>query len=159
MNAHHELRPANETDHDAIAKVWHSSANLPGVGPAVMPTKADLRQRIDVEIAAGWIVTVAVRDDEIVGFLAIKPKEAVLAELFVRPDSLRGGIGRTLLAHAASAMPGGFTLHTRSSNMKARRFYEQTGLIALREGIHPRSGDPIIYYGWNAVQATAINNP
>jgi putative acetyltransferase len=43
--------------------------------------------------------------------------------------------------------------------MKARRFYEQAGLIALREGIHPRSGDPIIYYGWNAVQATAINNP
>jgi ribosomal protein S18 acetylase RimI-like enzyme len=119
-----------------------------------MPTEADLRQRVDVELAAGWNVTVAIRNDEIIGFLAIKPKEAVLAELFVRPDSLGGGVGQVLLAQAIAAMPEGFTLYTRSSNLKARRFYERAGLLLLREGIHPRSGDPIIYYGWNIAQTT-----
>ena len=149
MDANYELRPSTEADHDAIARVWHSSASLPSVGPANMPTEAELRQRVDAEFAAGRNVTVAVRDNEIVGFVAIKPKEAVLAELFVHPNALGIGIGQALLAHAMGAMPGGFTLFTRPSNVKARRFYERAGLIALRDGVHPRSGDPIIYYGWN----------
>lgn len=142
------LRPSTETDHDAIARVWHSSASLPGVGPAAMPSEADLRKRLDAEFAAGWKVTVAVRGDEIVGFVAIKPEQAVLAELFVRPGSLGGGIGRALLAQAIEAMPGGFMLYTRSGNERARRFYEKAGLVAVREGVHPRSGDSIVYYSW-----------
>jgi ribosomal protein S18 acetylase RimI-like enzyme len=115
-----------------------------------MPTEADLRERVDIELAEGWDVTVAVRDGEIVGFAAIKKKEAVLAELSVKPGSLGGGIGKALLAHAIAAMPGGFTLYTRIGNERARRFYEKAGLVELREGTHPRSGDAIVYYGWNA---------
>lgn len=152
MNADYELRAADEADHDAIAEVWHASGSLPGVGPAVMPAKAELRQRVDAERFAGWDVTVAVGGHEIIGFLAIEPSEAILAELFVRPDSLGAGIGQALLACAMEAMPEGFTLYTRSSNAKARRFYERAGLLALREGSHPRSGDPIIYYGWNVAR-------
>jgi ribosomal protein S18 acetylase RimI-like enzyme len=94
-------------------------------------------------------VTVAVRDDRIVGFLAIKPAEAVLAELFVRPEAIGSGVGRALLAHATTAMPAGFTLFTRSANERARRFYETGGLTFLRNDVHPRAGDPITYYGWN----------
>ena len=152
MNARtrtYELRPATMADHDAIAHVWHGSASLPGAGPAVMPTEAEMRKRIDREVAAGWNMTVAVRANEIVGFVAIRPSEAVLAELFVRPGSTGGGIGRALLAHAKAAMPEGFMLYTRSANAGARRFYEREGLVVLREDTHPRTGDPITYYGWN----------
>jgi putative acetyltransferase len=149
MQEHTRLRPSNEADNDAIAEVWHRSASLPGVGPAVMPTEADLRSRFDLELAAGWDVTVAVHRNEIIGFVAIKRKEAVLAELFVRPGSLGAGVGRMLLAHAIAAMPEGFTLYTRAANERARRFYEKAGLVELRTGTHPRSGDPIVYYGWN----------
>jgi len=68
-----DLRPAIEADRDAIAEIWHESASLPGVGPPVIPSLAELRERVDREFNAGWQVTVAVRDDRIVGFLAIKP--------------------------------------------------------------------------------------
>jgi ribosomal protein S18 acetylase RimI-like enzyme len=147
-----ELRPSNETDHDAIANIWHGSASLPGVGPAIMPTEAELRRRIDLELAAGWEVTVAVHGSEIIGFLAIKREEAVLAELFVRPGSLGAGVGRALLAHAMVSMPQGFSLFTRTTNERARRFYEKSGLVESHEGTHPRSGDPIVYYAWKAGQ-------
>ncbi|MFT4181442.1 MAG: N-acetyltransferase, partial [Rhizobium sp.] len=145
----YQLRPAIEADHDAIAEIWHGSASLSGVGPLVMPAEAEMRERVAAEFAGGWNVTVAVRAHEIVGFVAIEPGEAVLAELFVRPASIGSGIGRALLAHAMSAMPQGFTLITRSTNLRARDFYEKAGLVALRDDRHPRTGDPVICYGWN----------
>jgi putative acetyltransferase len=145
-----QLRPAIEADRDAIAEIWHVSASLPGVGPPDMPTAGELRQRVDREFASGWQVTVAVREGAVVGFLALKPSEAILAELFVRPEAIGTGAGRALLAHAVEAMPDGFTLLTRSGNARARRFYEKAGLTFLRDDVHPRAGDAITYYGWNA---------
>jgi putative acetyltransferase len=146
----YELRPAREADYDSIAVIWHDSASLPGVGPAVMPTVAEMRDRIDAGIVAGWVVTVAVREAKVIGFAAIKPREAALAELFIRPGELGAGIGRALLAHSMETMPKGFTLYTRATNSRARRFYEKAGLVFLRDDVHPSSGDPVVYYGWNA---------
>jgi putative acetyltransferase len=145
----YKLRPSLEADRDAIAEIWHSSASLPTVGPAMMPTFVQLRARVDLEFAGGWVVTVATNGSDIAGFLAIKPRESVLDQIFVRPGSIGGGIGQALLAHAKAAMPRGFSLHTRSANRRARSFYEKAGLIYLREDVHPRDGDPIVYYGWN----------
>jgi len=114
----------------------------------MMPTEAELRKEIDAELSTGWQVTLAICGDEVVGFLAIRPDEAVLAELFVRPGSLGKGIGQALLARAIGAMPDGFTLFTRPGNTRARRFYEKAGLVVLREATHPQFGDPIVYYEW-----------
>lgn len=145
----YELRPSIEADNDAIAEVWHTSASLPGVGPPVIPSLAELRERVDREFATGWRVTLAVSDSGLLGFVAIKVHQAVLDQLFVRPASLGLGIGRALLQDAMAAMPNGFTLFTRSTNARARRFYESAGLVFLRAQAHPRTGDPVIYYGWN----------
>ena len=145
----HELRPSTESDYDAIAEVWHSSASLPGVGPPTMPTLGELRKWVDLEFAAGWSVTVGVRDGNVVGFVAIKRSQAVLDQLFVRPGSIGNGLGRALLSEAMAAMPNGFTLFTRSANTRASRFYEKAGLVFLRHDVHPRTGDPVAYYGWN----------
>ncbi len=144
------LRAATEVDKDAIAEVWHDSASLPTVGPAVMPSVCEFRRRIDIEIAAGWRVTVAAVKDEVIGFVAIKPDDAHLDQLFVRPRSIGSGAGKMLLAHAMAAMPAGFTLFTRSANTRARNFYERAGLIELRNDKHPSTGDPITYYRWTA---------
>lgn len=143
-----ELRAARETDYEAIAAIWHSSASLPDVGPAVMPSVAALRERLDVEFAAGWSVTLAVRGNDTIGFVGTRVSEGILAELFVRPGSLGGGVGRALIAHAKGEMAGGFTLYTRSANLRARRFYEREGLVVAGEGPHPRTGDPITYFRW-----------
>jgi ribosomal protein S18 acetylase RimI-like enzyme len=143
-----ELRPVRVADHDAVAAIWHSSASLPGVGPAVMPTLDHLRERVVDEIETNWNVTVATDGAETLGFLALKRSEAVLAEIFVRPDALGRGIGQALIAQAKLAMPKGFTLFTRAANDRARRFYERAGLVQLGEDLHPRDRDPIVYYAW-----------
>ncbi len=142
------LRPAQEKDYDSIAAIWHAGASLPDVGPPLMPDLQTLRRRIDAEIASGWDVTVATRAGNIAGFVAVRLQLAVLAELFVRSDCIGLGVGRKLLAHAMSVMPDGFTLYTRPANERARHFYEKAGLVFLRHGAHPRSGDPIVHYGW-----------
>jgi ribosomal protein S18 acetylase RimI-like enzyme len=144
------LRPAEERDHDAIADIWHASASLPGVGPPVMPSLDELRQRAKAELAGGWVTTVAVAAGRIAGFVAIRPAEAILAEIFIAPDAIGSGAGRMLLDHAKAAMPQGFTLFTRSGNWRARAFYERAGLVPIRDDLHPRSGDPITYYRWAA---------
>jgi putative acetyltransferase len=84
----YKLRPSLEADRDAIAEIWHSSASLPTVGPAVMPSLARLRERVDLEFTRGWVVTVAAHGSDIAGFLAIKPRESVLDQIFVRPGSM-----------------------------------------------------------------------
>lgn len=153
MNSHipaYVLRPATSSDHDAIAQIWHGSASLPNVGPPVMPTIDELRQRVDDAIAAGWVVTIAEQNGAIVGFAAIKLQEAILDQLFVRPDQIGSGLGRALFQNCLEQMPEGFTLHTASSNDNARRFYEKAGMQVLRHDAHPRTGHPVTYYIWNA---------
>jgi ribosomal protein S18 acetylase RimI-like enzyme len=143
------LRPATYIDHDSIAEVWHASASLQGVGPPEMPTVADLRRRVDAEMASEWKVTVADQSGDVIGFAAIKPNDAVLDQLFVQPGLIGGGLGRALLEHCMRAMPHGFTLHTASSNNRACKFYEKAGLRFLRYDAHPRTGHPVSYYSWN----------
>ena len=142
------LRSAQPADRDAIAAIWHAGASLPGVGPAALPPLAELRQRVDQEFAEGWVVTVAEQRSEIIGFLALLPEQAVLDQLFLRPDAVGGGIGKRLFAVAKAAMPNGFTLFTRPGNARACRFYEAAGMQRLRAEMHPRFGDTIVFYGW-----------
>lgn len=143
-----ELRPATPDDYDAIAAIWHASAGLPGVGPANLPSLERLRERVDIEIAAGWRVTVAVAGTQIIGFLALKPEAAILDQLFMHPEARGLGLGLLLLDAAKAQLPDGFTLFTRPGNVPARRFYEKHGLVHLRDELHPVFGDPIVWYGW-----------
>ena len=154
----HALRPSADPDRDRIAEIWHTSASLPDVGPAIMPGRAELRRRVDDEMASGWQVTVAESADGLLGFVALRPEQAVLAELFVCPRHLGKGIGKALLEHAKATMPGGFTLFTTSANKGARRFYEREGLVAVSEAPHPRSGHPVTYYGWRGRSAAGTTN-
>jgi GNAT superfamily N-acetyltransferase len=147
LNYH--LRPAKDEDLKRIAEIWHTSASLPDVGPPTMPSYSDLRLRVDQEIEAGWEVTLAVAGAAVIGFIALKPKESILAEVFLCPDQIGNGVGKMLLDYAKTEMPGGFTLFTTSANVRARHFYEREGLTAFREAPHPRSGHPVTYFKWH----------
>lgn len=142
------LRPATDADRDVIARIWHVSAGLPEVGVPRLPDLVALRTRVDAELAFGWEVTLAERGGATLGFLAIRPKDGLLCELFLWPDSRGQGIGGRLLAHAKARMPGGFRLFTRPSNRPAIRFYEAAGLTLSHETVHPHFGDRILWYRW-----------
>ena len=143
-----ELQPANSTDYDEIADVWHASASLPGVGPVPMVPRETLRARIEPEVANGWRITLAKADGEIVGFLAINAESRVLSQIFVRPDFIGSGLGGRLMRVAMKQMPFGFTLSTASTNVSARKFYEKSGFIMTATGVHPRTGHEISFYEW-----------
>jgi ribosomal protein S18 acetylase RimI-like enzyme len=142
------VRPAAKGDLDAVAIVWHDSAvSMDGAGPD-MPSREALRLRIDMELEAGWVLHLAVLGKNVVGMLALKPCDATLDQIFVSPNEQGRGIGRALLDVAKRAMPGGFRLRMAASNRSAGRFYQKEGMKLLGDGIHPRTGIPVHYYGW-----------
>jgi GNAT superfamily N-acetyltransferase len=110
------------------------------------PTPESLRTRVDEELTAGWHVTVAELEGEVVGFLAIRPNLAKLDQIFVAPDWHGQGIGQALFAAAQQAMRGGFSLSTHAANARARRFYEALGPGRAEPGAHPRYGHPVITF-------------
>ncbi|WP_158442334.1 GNAT family N-acetyltransferase [Paracoccus aminophilus] len=154
MNPTFSLRPALPEDAATIAEIWHISASLPGVGAPIMPSRETLNARVAAELPA-WQVTLAESRDQILGFIALKPSEKVLAELFLRPEARGLGIGPALIALAFRDMPEGFTLLTSATNTRARRFYERAGLSVLREDTHPRGGHPVIFYHWQPGEPSA----
>lgn len=118
-------------------------------GPAVpIPTQGELRSRIGTELAAGWELHVAIRDDRVVGMLALKPEVSVLDQIFVMPEEQGTGVGKALLDLAKQVMAGGFTLRMAASNDQALRFYQSQGLARIGSGLHPATGIPVTYLGW-----------
>jgi GNAT superfamily N-acetyltransferase len=114
------------------------------------PTPASLRARVDEELAAGWHVTVAELEGEVVGFLALRPNLAKLDQIFVAPDWHGKGVGRALFAAAQRELRGGFTLSTHAANARARRLYEALGPERAEPGAHPRYGHLVITYWFGA---------
>ena len=143
-----ETRSAREDELDRVAQVWRASASVADGAPPEVASVDELRARIDIELAEAWTLSVATRDGEIVGMLAVKKAERVLDQLYISPSTQRQGIGKLLLKRAMEDMPAGFTLRTASANIAARAFYEQMGLKLLSEGAHPRLGLPVCFYGW-----------
>ena len=146
-------RLAAPSDLDAVAALWHESARLGDGAPRDMPSRLELRQRVDAELASGWRLWVAARDRSIFGMLAIRKRNAVLDQLYVLPAVQRCGIGRLLIEHAMHEMPSGFTLRTAAANTRARAFYAKAGLRLLFIDQHPRHGYSVCNYGWQPLGA------
>ncbi len=150
MHAQHEIdvRLAIDDELDAVAGIWRESALMMDGSPQEVPAREAMRQRMDAELRSGWELYVAVSGSRLVGMLAIKPAEAWLDQIFVAPGDQGKGFGKALLQAAKREMPKGFELRMAASNGKAGRFYEGEGLERLREGVHPWTGIPVIFYGW-----------
>jgi putative acetyltransferase len=147
-----EIRPAGRSDLDSVARLWHESASSMDGPAADVPPREALRERIDLELRSGWELHVAVRGRRVVGMLAIKPDDGVLDQIFVLPGEQGRGVGKALLRLARQRMQTGFTLRMAASNERARRFYEKNGMKRTGQGTHPRTGIPVHFYGWNAVE-------
>ena len=141
-------RPYRDADVDQVARVWLDSWRSTGISASNHVSEASNRERIIREIASGWRVTVAAHANSIVAFLAIKPTEKVLDQLFVTPSFQVIGIGLALLQTAKEQMPDGFWLRTAADNHAARRFYESHGLAFDRLEAHPVLGHQTAIYIW-----------
>lgn len=111
-----------------------------------MPSEEELLRRVKAEAGADWHLLIVEEEQRVVGMLALKLEERILDQLFVCPSHFGSGLGAALFDRAMSEMPRGFSLHTASTNGRARRFYERMGMKLAREGRHPRTGHPVVYY-------------
>jgi GNAT superfamily N-acetyltransferase len=133
-----EIRPYRDADHAEVARVWYESAlSSMSFLPARPNLRAELFERIPREIASGWSLYVAPRDNRVIGMLALILREKRLHQLFVDPSFQNNGVGITLLEFTKSMMTEGFWLTTMSRNEGARRFYEREGLAHKGDRPHP----------------------
>ena len=135
------IRPARLQELGELARIaraakafWgYSAAQLAAWQADLSPTEKSIRLHP---------VFVVERDGRIAGFhqLVLGPLEARLEHLWVDPVSMRGGIGKTLLGHAAQlAAEAGFASLEIDSDPYAEPFYSACG--AIRVGVVPASID------------------
>ena len=74
----------------------------------------------------------------IVGFIGLSGY--YVAGLFVDPDYRSQGIGRLLLNHV-KAIKSRLQLHVYCKNIRAVRFYQREGFVAIAEHIDPDTGE------------------
>jgi len=103
--------------------------------------------------SSAWVAIVT---DEIVG--VTMTREEWVADLWVRCDSRRLGIGAKLLAHAETEIRtrGHKTFHLRvvKSNSRAVKFYQSQGWKVHREFLHEKFGHPMYEMAKSTVRGT-----
>jgi GNAT superfamily N-acetyltransferase len=145
------IRPADETDADAITSVFLASR------AAAMPY---LPRLYDDEQTGAFITHVVLlqcrvwvaessQTGEVVGFAALE--DDLLEHLYLRPDVQRQGVGTQLLDEARAASPAGLTLRVFTRNTAARAFYERHGFDQLDEndGSRNEENEPDMTYTWS----------
>ena len=140
------IQPFCLQDIDRLAALWHASWRSTGIQVSAQITAADLRQRVEKELSAGWEVFVAEYEGALLGFVALKRASHCLDQLFIDPDAKRLGIGRKLFDLARTMMPEGFWLRTAAENKNARAFYDALGMTLDRTEPHPRHGHETAIY-------------
>ena len=93
-------------------------------------------------------VRLAWQGETLVGFVASN-RESV-AQLYVRVDRHRQGIGSRLLDLAKSDSAASLWLFTFQQNQIARRFYERHGFVAVEFGFEPMWQLADVKYRWVA---------
>jgi chorismate mutase len=91
--------------------------------------EAAVRAWIDAIPKTGRRLWVAVREEEVLGFVVIGDDWLFL--LFVHPDRPAQGVGDALMELVKSTCPDGFGLRVHTANDRARAFYRRHGLVEL----------------------------
>jgi GNAT superfamily N-acetyltransferase len=139
------IRRATEHDVDAIVGVHERIVATMTYLPVVHTHEEHLAwfgaRLVDRE---GWVWD----DEGVRGYMLLADHE--LMHLFLDVGWTGHGIGATLLDHAKSLRPEGFTLWTFQQNEGARRFYERHGLRAIEFGDGSGNDErlPDVKYEW-----------
>ena len=128
------LRAATSADAPRLAEILIAGrATFMPYAPSVH-TDAELRVWVRQQLVPAGGVTVAERDDAVIGFVALSQDRECswIEQMYVHPAHVGKGIGATLLAHALKVLPRPVRLYTFQENSGARRFYERHGFAAMQ---------------------------
>ena len=125
------LRPAGRTDLPELAEIYLRAreAALPAMPPGVHPAD-EVRTWVSGWDLDAWVVWLAeLPEGRPVGYAVVAGDW--LHSLYVDPDAAGSGIGTALLDVVKQQRPEGFCLWVFESNLPARAFYANRGLIEL----------------------------
>ena len=142
------LRPATESDADAVASVNLAARRAAPMPPSVHADD-DVRAWLRGRLVAGedefWVAEV---DGVVAGYARLTP--TWLDDLYVHPDYAGQGLGTALLDLAKAQRPDGFCLWVFEMNIPARGFYARHGLVDLErtDGSGNEEKTPDIRLAW-----------
>jgi ribosomal protein S18 acetylase RimI-like enzyme len=143
------LRRAGAADARAAADVWLRSrrAAVPAV-PAPVHPDDEVRHHFETVLVPSKETWLAEADGVVVAVLVLDGAE--VDQLYVDPDWQRAGIGSELVRLAQDMRPGGLALWTFQSNLRAQRFYERHGFVAVgrTDGSANEERAPDVRYVW-----------
>ena len=131
------IRPATETDHDALRELWTAFQDEEGGPSFLQETWDDAWRDLRGHIVAG-LGFVAVADDAVVGFVfAEVPRELPdlghVTDVYVHPQERHRGVARELMARIVQALQergvGYVGLDVRVDNVGARALYDRLGFV------------------------------
>jgi putative acetyltransferase len=132
---------------DAAAAVHRVSFDRALPWLAGLHTPAEDRAFYRSQVFKSCDVWGAERQSKLVGIIAFR--QDWIDQLYVLPDAQGHGVGSDLLEIAQGAFPL-LNLWTFQRNLRARRFYEANGFIAVREtdGSGNEEKEPDVLYRW-----------
>lgn len=148
-----EIRYALPDDAEAIADVFLNARREAMPWLPVLHSRKDTIAYFAGHVLVHQTVLVAETNRSVVGFIALQSGH--IDHLYIGPANQSRGIGAQLLGKAKELCPGGLTLWTFQSNMRARRFYEARGLVASQftDGSRNEEGEPDVLYIWRRSEA------
>ena len=140
--------------------MWRASFET-GVGIADPHPLSEQRRYFLTEVLPRNTVRLAVQANALVGFVAASAES--VAQLYVRVECQRRGVGTQLLDWAKQHSSGTLWLYTFARNRGARAFYERSGFVAIAHGFEPVWQLADVKYEWamttrNAVDAAYRSN-
>lgn len=143
------LRRATSADAPKVTATYLASRRhvLPGLKEAhTEPEVLGWVTHLLIPTTVVWVALDAA--GELVGFSA--RKDDWLEQLYLRPATLRQGVGTQLLSLAKTESPEGLSLYTFQRNLGARAFYERHGfeLVLTRDGSNNEEQEPDVLYRW-----------
>ena len=132
----------------ALAQLWLDSWRSTDTANEEVVLVEDLAARIREEAATVWEVTLAFQDDRLAGFMALRPHDNCLDQLFMAPTAKAQGLGSKLMDLAKQRLPDGMWLRTAEANHPARAFYEKRGFHLYDTDQHPTLNYTRVFYRW-----------
>jgi putative acetyltransferase len=142
------LRRYAEADEDAAIELWRRSWQ-------VAYPRLNFTERLDWwrarwrrELVPMCVITVAERDDAMLGFVTVDPATGYLDQIVAAPEAWGSDLAAALIGEAKHIAPAGLDLLVNQDNARAVRFYEKHGFAITGADKNPVSGAPLHRMSW-----------
>jgi ribosomal protein S18 acetylase RimI-like enzyme len=139
-----DYQPAMATE---LTAMWHRSFNHALAPHNDIHSAEDRQQFLEDVLSKRATLTVAVRDEQIIGFMAQNAHSIEQLYLHVRHQG--HGVGSRFIELAKGASPTHLHLYTFQRNLKARRFYRKHDFTEIGYGHDNMEGLADVELEWH----------